>query len=242
MLGGNDFLIKWALKTFGGRVDPLKAHSDFMERVSNLGSLLHKYIEYDLKNLKFPDKELTEEMLPGIEAWHMFKENHEIEMIDSERMLYSKTYKFAGTLDLRIKIDGVVYVADLKTGSVQHKGFIQLAAYKHMLKEMGLSDGSEQLLILGGADSKNKIADGGAVQMHTLENYFKSPVTEEDLFTTLMCLRELWRFENLKSRKFQPIIKGMSEYLEPITQRFRDSFKQMKTIKKGTKNGKSINL
>lgn len=233
MLGGNDFLIKWALKEFGGRVDPMKAHSDYMERVSSLGSRLHKWIEYDLKDQKYPDKELTEDMIGGIEAWDVFKSQHEIEMIDSERVLYSKQYKFAGTLDLRIKIDGVIYVADLKTGSVQHKGFIQLAAYKHMLKEMGLSKGDEQLLILGGADSKNKIADGGAVQMHTLSSYFSNPTTEEDLFTTLMCLRELWRFEHLKSRKFQAVIKGMDDFLEPIIQNFRDSFTQTLTKKKG---------
>lgn len=232
MLGGSDFLITWALKTFGGRVDPLAAHRSYMEHVSGLGSKLHKWCEYDLKNQKYPDKELSEDMIPGIEAWDKFKEQHEIELIDSERILFSRTYRFAGTIDLRVKIDGITYIADLKTGSVQHKAFIQLTAYKHMMKEMGLSDGSERLLVLGGSDSKNKIADGGAVQMHTLENYFKSPVTEEDLFTTLMCLRELWRFEHLKSRKFYPVIKGMDQFVEPITQRFRDSFNHIKQTKK----------
>lgn len=227
MLGGNDFLIKWALKEFGGRLDPLKAHSDFMERVSTLGSKLHKWIEFDLKNQSYPDQELTEDMVGGIEAWEKFKKEHDVEMIDSERVLFSKKYRFGGTLDLRIKIDGVIYVADLKTGSVQHKAFIQLAAYKHMLKEMGLSDGNEKLLVLGGSDSKNKIADGGAVCMHTLDSFFKGPVTEEDLFTALMCLRELWRFDNMFSRKFAPIIKGMDDYLEPLVENFRDSFKQL---------------
>lgn len=235
MLGGNDFLIKWALKEFGGRVDPLKAHSDYMDRVSTLGSKLHKWIEYDLKNQKYPDKELTEDMVGGIEAWDKYKEKHEIELIDSERVLFSRSYRFAGTIDLRVKIDGVTYIADLKTGSVQHKAFIQLTAYKHMMKEMGLSDGSEKLLVLGGSDSKNKIADGGAVCMHTLDSYFKAPTTEEDLFTTLMCLRELWRFDNLKSKKFHAVIKGMDEFIEPITNRFRDSFNQSNKKKKRKK-------
>jgi hypothetical protein len=114
--------------------------------------------------------------------------------------------------------------ADLKTGSVQNKAFIQLTAYKHMLKEMGLSDGDETLLVLGGSDSKNKIADGGAIQLHTLDSWFKSRVSEEDLFSALMCLRELWRLENLKSKKFEPVIKGMAEFVDPIVQRFRDAF------------------
>lgn len=235
MMGGNDFLIRWALKEFGGRVDPIKAHSDYMEKVSDLGSRLHKWIEYDLKNKKFPDDELAEDMVPGIESWDKFKTEHEIEMIDSERVLFSRRYRFAGTLDLRIKIDGQVYIADLKTGSVQPKAFIQLAAYKAMMKEMDLSDGSEKLLVLGGSDSKNKIADGGAIQMHGLSSFFKGPVNEEDLFTALMCLRELWRFDNLKSKKFEPVIKGMDQFLDPIVQRFRDSFEIKPLIKKGKK-------
>lgn len=226
MMGAGDFLIQWALREFGGRLDPVRAHKDYMEKVSDLGSRLHKYIEYDLKQLEFPESELTEEMLPGIRSWEAFKSQHEIEMIDSELVLYSKRYRFAGTMDLRIKIDGITYVADLKTGSVQNKAFIQLTAYKHMLKEMGLSDGSERLLVLGGSDSKNKIADGGAVQMHTLESWFNGRMTEEDQFAALMCLRELWRLENLKSRKFEPIIKGMAQFMDPIIDRFRNSFNE----------------
>jgi len=236
MLGSGDFLIQWALREFGGLADSTGAYRSYMDRVSDLGSKLHKYIEFDLKGLEFPEAEMTETMVPGIQSWHDFKEKHEIKLIDSERVLHSKRYRFAGQLDLRVEIDGVTYVADLKTGSVMGKAFIQLAAYKHMLKEMGLSDGTEKLLVLGGADSKSKIADGGAVQMHTLETFFKGDVTEEDMFVKLMCLRELWYQENLRSRKFEPIIKGMSDYMEPMIQSFRDSFKQ--TLKKSNKGRK----
>lgn len=228
MQGASDYLIKWALKEFGGFLDPIRAHSDFMERVSDLGSKLHLYMECDLKGTEFPEKELTEAMLPGIASWEAFKREHEIELIDSERVLFSERYRVAGTIDLRVKVDGVTYVADLKTGSVQNKAFTQLAIYKHMLQEMGLSDGSEKLLVLGGADSKSKIADGGKVCMHTLDSWFRGNVTEEDLFTSFMCLRELWRLENLKSRKFEPVVKGMDAFMDPIISRFRDSFNEHK--------------
>jgi hypothetical protein len=244
MLGGNDFLIRWALKEFGGQLDPIGAHSSYMERVSALGTALHKYIEYDLKGLSFPDAELTEEMLAGIQSWYQFKAEHTIELVDSERVLFSRSLQCAGTLDLRVKIDGELYVADLKTGSVQSKAFIQLAAYKHMMKEMGLSDGSEKLLVLGGADSKSKISNGGRVCMHTLESWFKGRVSEKQLFTALLCLRELWRFENLGSRKFEPVIKGMDRYLDPLVQRFHQAFddslkeKEVRSKKNKTKREK----
>lgn len=226
MEGSGDFLIKWALKEFGGQLDPIKAHEAYMERVSDVGSRLHKWIEYDLKGLTYPEKELIEAMIPGIQSWDAFKSQHEIEVIDSERVLFSKQLRVAGTMDLRLKIDGKTYVADLKTGSVLDKAFVQLASYHHMLKEMGDSDGTEELLVLGGSDSKNKIADGGAVQMHTLKSWFGSEMTQEDLFAYFMCLRHLWYTKNLKSRKWAPIIKGMSDYIAPIVQRFKESFIQ----------------
>ena len=235
MLGGNDFLIRWCLKTFGGRLDPVKAHSDFMEKVSDLGSRLHHYVECDLKGTPFPEKDLKDDMLGGIESWVDFKNNHSIELIDSEKVLHSKKYRIAGTMDLRIKLDGKLCVCDLKTGSVQNKAYIQLACYKHMLQEMGLSDGSEQLVVLGGADSQSKVADGGKMFVHTMESWFNGRVTEEDLFTRLMCLRELWKQEHITTRKFIPIIKSMDTYLEPTIERFRDAFreakKEAKTIK-----------
>lgn len=224
MEGSGDFLIKWALREFGGRAFPIKAYDTFMTTVSDLGSRLHKWVEYDLKGLVYPEEEALESMLPGIEAWDLFKSQHEIELIDSEKILHSKSLKVAGTMDLRIKIDGQVYIADLKTGSVQDKAFYQLAIYRHMLKEMGLANPGEKLLVLGGADSKSKIAQGGAVIMHTLDSWFDSEVTEEDMFVHFMCLRHLWYMKNLKSKKFYPVIKGMNEFVAPIVERFKTSF------------------
>jgi len=224
MLGGGDFLIRWALTTFGGYVDPLKAQQEYMDKVSTLGTKLHKYVEYDLKGEVYPDSELSEDMFDGILSWDKFKAEHKVELLDSERVLHSKKYRFAGTLDARLKIDGKLYIVDFKTGSVQDKAMIQLMAYKTMMKEMSLSDGSEELLILGGGDSKSKWADGGKIFMHTLDSKFGGRVSEQDLFVRLMCLRELWFQENVKSRKFQPIIKGMQEYIDPIIQKFKDQF------------------
>lgn len=226
MLGGGDFLIRWALTTFGGYVDPLKAQQEYMDKVSTLGSKLHKYVEYELKGQEYPEDELTEDMYPGILSWDKFKNEHTVEMVDSELVLHSKRYRFAGTIDARLKIDGKLYIVDFKTGSVQDKAYIQLMAYKTMLQEMGLSDGSEDLLVLGGGDSKSKWADGGKIFMHTLDSKFNGRVSQQDLFVRLMCLRELWFQENVKSRKFQPIIKGMQEYIDPIIQDFKDQFNQ----------------
>lgn len=226
MESAGDFLIKWALREFGGLLDPVRGYDSYMEKVSDLGTRLHAFIEADLKGLKYTG-EWNDDMAPGIESWISFRKNHEIETVDSERILYSKQMKVAGTLDARLRIDGKLYIVDLKTGTVMPKAMTQLRCYKSMMQEMGLSDGSEELLVLGGSDSKSKIANGGKVMMHTLETMFDGQVSESDLYAQFQCLRYLWGIKNVKSRQFQPVIKGMQEAIDPMIMRFKEQFNQL---------------
>jgi len=223
-----DFLIPWALKTFRS----LDEYNGYMEKVSELGTAIHHYIEHDLKNQEYPYP-ITAEMLPGIEQYHLWKNQHEVEVIASEKILHSKKLKIAGTLDAALRIDGKLYFTDFKTGTVYNKAFVQLVAYKYMAKEMGFIKESEEagLLVIGGKDSKSKLADGGEIVMHTLETMYEDAPTEEELFAQFMCLRYLWFIKNARSRKFEPVIKGMREALDPMIERFKDSFNVTKQLK-----------
>ena len=219
-----DFITYWLLKTFGGAMDPIGAHRQYMKDVSGLGTRIHAFVEADLIGESYKD-EISEDMMPAIESWYRFRKKHEIEVLDIERILYSRKYRFAGTLDSRLRIDGVPYIVDLKTGTVADKAFVQLTAYDTMLKEMGILEEPHNLLVLGGADSKHKMAAGGDVQMHTLDSFFKGRVTKEDLFIRLMCLRQVWFQKNVKSRKFQPIIKHIERALDPLMEKFAEQFR-----------------
>lgn len=218
-----DFLTTWLLNTFGGKPDPLKAYKDYMNHVSDLGTRLHHYIECDLNGIDY-DGLFSKDMVPGIESWISFREKHVIETIDCERILFSKKLKVAGTMDMCLRVDGKLYVADLKTGTVYNKAFVQLSAYSHMYHEMGLLKEPADLLVLGGADSKTKIADGGPVVMHTMDSKFNGRVSQQDLFAHFLCLRHVWYMNNLKVRKFEPVIKGMQEALDPMIERFKAQF------------------
>lgn len=218
-----DFLTTWLLNTFGGKPDPLKAYKEYMEKVSNLGTRLHHFIECDLKEEEYPH-EWTEDMMPGISSWTDFRSKHDIETVDSERILFSKKLRVAGTMDICVRVDGKLYIADLKTGTVQDKAFVQLAAYAHMYHEMGILKEPADLLVLGGADSKTKIANGGEVKMHHMSDYFSADTTQNDLFARFMALRYVWYNKNIKSRKFEFIIKGMQEALDPMIERFKAQF------------------
>lgn len=217
-----DFLSYWLLKTFGGQEDPIGAHKAYMNHVSGLGTRIHEFVEKDLLNEELPT--VTEDMMPAIEGFYEFKKHNTIEVLDVERIVYSPKYRFAGTLDLRAKINGVPYLLDLKTGTVADKAFVQLAAYHAMCSELDILDEPHDVAVIGGADSKNKIADGGKWLLHTRESFFKGRVSQQDLFTHLLCLRQIWFFKNLKSRKFNAVIKHMEKAVEPLVRDFAAQF------------------
>jgi hypothetical protein len=47
--------------------------------------------------------------------WTWLKANHEVEFLGSENLIYSRIYRFSGTYDLKVKIDGQLYMLDIKT-------------------------------------------------------------------------------------------------------------------------------
>lgn len=219
-----DFLTRWLLTTFGKEPNPLEAHEAYMDKVSSLGTRLHHFFELDLKGRRSEaDKIVSDDMIPGIESYFRWKKQHDVELIDSEKILFSKKLRIAGTRDLKIKVDGQVYIADWKTGSVADKAFAQLAIYHYLGREMGEKDNKDaKLLVLGG--NRDKIANGGDVYMHTVENWFGPQMTEADLFAWFLCLRHVWMLKNLKSRKFAPVIKGLQESIDPMIERFKLEF------------------
>ena len=235
-----DFLSYWLLNTFGGQPNAVAAHREYMNQVSGLGTRIHEFVERDLLGQELP--EVTEDMMPAIEGFYEYKKHNTIEVLDVERIVYSPKYRFAGTLDLRAKINGKPYLLDLKTGTVTDKAFVQLAAYHSMCAELSLLDEPHDVAVIGGSDSKNKIAGGGKWILHTREDFFKGRVTQEDLFIHLMCLRQIWFFKNLKSRKFNAVIKHMEKAVEPLMEDFAAQFavieKQSKQQKKKTKEKK----
>ena len=194
-----------------------------MDKVSGLGSRIHSYIENDLKGTPLKDSEIQEDMLAAIESWEQFKSEHKIELIESERIVYSPKYRIAGTCDVILKLDGKLYVGDWKTGGIFPSAFTQTAAYLSFLKEEPKSKrikGIENagIIVLG------VHRDGGAVTVNTLDSYYKGRVTIADELGVFHSLRYIWAIRNLKSRKWEPIIKNMADIISPLEQRFKKAF------------------
>lgn len=217
--GAGDFLNRWLLDNF----ENYQEYKQHMNKVSDLGTRIHSFMECHLSGQKYP-RDLTPDMIPAVESYLDWYEANEVEVIDVERILFSKPMRIAGTRDAFLRINGKKCMVDLKTGSVYSKAFVQLAAYHLMASHMGEDVSDVDLVVLGGKDSKSKLVDGGKMIMHTRDQWFSNNMSIEDLQFYFGCLRQIWFFQNMKSRKFEPVIKGMSEYVDTMVNRFREQF------------------
>ena len=73
-----------------------------------------------------------EMILKFYEFWSTYKP----ELISTEDFVWSDEHKYAGTADLVVKLDGKVWLLDLKTSNSLHKSYdLQLASYAVALRE-----------------------------------------------------------------------------------------------------------
>lgn len=219
---GAPALIPWALKRFGPSDNPLQAYNDFMEDVSDQGTRIHAFIEHTLKgDAKAAASMVSDDIAPAITSFLNWLDENEIEMIQSEYQCKSDKYRVAGTCDLVAKINGKLYVADIKTGSVQAKAFTQMAAYKSMMLEAGLKIKG---LDKAGLAVLNVHRDGGAVKFITHNDYYKGQMDVNDELEIFHSMRYIWGKRSLKNKKFSPIIKDMSSLISPLAEDFKKVF------------------
>lgn len=95
-----------------------------------------------------------------------------------EKIVYSKTHKYAGTVDRIVEVDGCFEIWDLKTGSnVYDKYFLQLAAYRQAVKEtLGLEITKGKILWF--PEKKEEIDDDGKIKYSPNKNGYR--IIEKD--------------------------------------------------------------
>ena len=92
------------------------------------GTYVHRAIELYNKG-ELLEKDLDERLAPYLDAWRRFKENSDIDIIDSELVVYSEIWQYAGTLDIFCRINRENSIIDLKSGAVNAVTALQLAGY-----------------------------------------------------------------------------------------------------------------
>lgn len=114
---GTDAALRW-LK---------KAPHERRDAAADAGTIRHGYLEDRLNGLGVPDGELS----PAERAIEQFLDVYRPEPLFVECQVVSVAHRYAGSADAFVRIYGRTVVLDLKTGIVDHKTRLQLAAYRY---------------------------------------------------------------------------------------------------------------
>lgn len=130
-----------------------KQHRLNKERAGTLGTDIHKWIETYIKakieNTTTPAVPDGEYKAP-IEGFLSWVNNGHVTFEESEKLVYSKKYDYAGTLDFIATVNGVKMLGDIKTSNYIYPEsyFLQLAGYKYALEEENPNAGIKGMLIV----------------------------------------------------------------------------------------------
>lgn len=101
------------------------------------GTEVHQLTEADDQGI-----EREPERMGGVYAcadkWHTWVQNHGVEILGVEIPVYSKKHWYAGRVDRIIRLNGKVYVVDIKTGKYNTKNSVQVSGYVLAAREMGM--------------------------------------------------------------------------------------------------------
>jgi hypothetical protein len=153
------------------------------------GKLGHLYVEAQLtkREVTMPsspeDKKVVESVARAFEA---FMEDWTPEIIEAEKVLYSKAHNYAGTCDLVCKIKDKLIVLDWKTTNVSRYNpdgiyatyFAQLGAYSLAYEEMTGEKVGELYIV-------NLPKDGGDYKLKRLEDLGQSKTDCQAYFLAL---------------------------------------------------------
>jgi hypothetical protein len=169
-------------------------------KAADEGTQVHDAIEKYLKGEKI--QWLNEEGYSNysMDVWklilkfHDFWTTHKPTLIESEIHLFSDQYKYAGTCDLVVEIDGVRWLLDIKTSNSIHTSMdLQLAAYAQAWNET-FEEKIEKTGIIWLKSSKRGEGKGDKMQGKGWEIYEPTRTFEENL-KLFNSIHELFKLE-----------------------------------------------
>jgi hypothetical protein len=120
-----------------------------MEEAGDIGTQVHRWLEVIVKE-KIGTPQLEWEALEKkvevttdervkkcVSAFFKWANKHHFDPLESELMVYSKRFEYAGTFDAIGYVDGILTLIDFKSSKAFYPEMgIQLAAYRHAYQEM----------------------------------------------------------------------------------------------------------
>lgn len=176
---------------------------EVLKRAANTGSKVHAAIEKYLlgEELLWIDENGNE--LYTYDEWVMlfkfveFWTLHTPELLGAEINIISDKHKIGGTIDIVCRINGKLWLIDVKTSNSIHDSHaLQLAAYSTLFNDFNPNDKIERFGIMWlkaltrGADKKGEKIQGAGWQLKE----FDEPL--EDLWSSFCDVRRVWDRQN----------------------------------------------
>ena len=132
----NKFFDNW-LKDVGHNADLI------MRKAAEEGTAVHNAVEALIKGEEITWMDDFGNAKYNLTVWQMilkaaeFFKLHNPEVIAAEEFTFSDQHEYAGTADLIVKMDGEIWLLDVKTSNNLHRSYdLQLAAYAKAWEEM----------------------------------------------------------------------------------------------------------
>lgn len=130
-----------------------KEHRKFKEAAADIGTQIHEWIDRWIKGEK-PEIPEDDKIRNGITAFLKFQKEYNVKWLESEKIVYSPKYNFAGILDAVGMIDKKLVLIDFKSSNyIYPEHSFQAAAYQLAYEEMTKKKISHRLIVRFGKDT-----------------------------------------------------------------------------------------
>jgi genome maintenance exonuclease 1 len=107
----------------------------------NIGRAVHEWCEqailWKLGKAEVPSMPTDEQAANAINAFRDWVKQNEVEWLAAEQRVYSRTHKYAGTVDAVARVNGEFTVIDFKTSTrIYEEYYLQVAAYSKCVEDI----------------------------------------------------------------------------------------------------------
>jgi hypothetical protein len=185
------------LNTLATRLGKERAHSKELAKAGDIGSQTHALIEWNLRASLMqqpgPCPHVTDKATWAFMAWEDWKKSVNLKPIWIEQTVWSDTHGYAGTMDLLAEVNGKLTVVDWKTGkAIYPEAFLQNAAYRHALREMGHGDPVQGIIVRLPKNTEDPEFEAKII-----------PQSEAKLMETFLHTFELWKWNQIGEEEYQ---------------------------------------
>lgn len=156
------------------------------DKAKSRGSSVHSIVEACKTGteVKFELAETEKELGGYRDAFLKWINELNVKVVENEKTVISEKYKYAGTLDLLVRINGnkELTLVDVKTGKdIYPESFIQTSAYKYALKEQGVEVKETATLLLNENGTYKYAIGGDEIKGFLAAKYLYESINREDL-------------------------------------------------------------